>query len=129
MQIQKFDSFINENKQQENKVNNLVDITVIKPDAQKEDILSAIDLAREYNYYGVVVQPEFVDFLSYEIENEFKYISFFAIEDVSNLTLKGFKYELKDIQLSTEDPLCISNENEGRLSFKEGLLLVVHQNE
>jgi len=66
---------------------------------------------------------------SYEIENEFKYISFFAIEDVSNLTLKGFKYELKDIQLSTEDPLCISNENEGRLSFKEGLLLVVHQNE
>ena len=64
-----------------------------------------------------------------EIENEFKYISFFAIEDVSNFTLKGFKYELKDIQLSTEDPLCISNENEGRLSFKEGLLLVVHQNE
>lgn len=66
---------------------------------------------------------------SYEIENKFKYISFFAIEDVSDLTLKGFKYELNNIQLSTEDPLCVSNEFEGSLSFKEGLLLVIHQNE
>jgi thiamine pyrophosphokinase len=66
---------------------------------------------------------------SYEIENKFKYISFFAIEDVSKLSLKGFKYELNNINLSTEDPLCISNELEGSLSFKEGLLLIVHQNE
>ena len=70
MNIQKFDSFINENKQQETKINNIIDITVIKPDAQKEDILSAIDLAREKKYYGVVVQPEFVDFLSYELSDE-----------------------------------------------------------
>jgi len=66
---------------------------------------------------------------SYNIENKFKYISFFAIEDVSGLTLKGFKYELNNIELCTEDPLCISNELEGSLSFKEGLLLVVHQDE
>ncbi len=66
---------------------------------------------------------------SYKIENKFKYISFFAIEDVSGLSLKEFKYELNNIQLSTEDPLCISNELEGSLSFEEGLLLVVHQNE
>lgn len=66
---------------------------------------------------------------TYEIENKFKYISFFAIEDVSELTLKGFKYELNSIELTTEDPLCISNEQEGSVSFKEGLLLVVHQNE
>lgn len=65
----------------------------------------------------------------FEIENNFKYISLFAIEDVKELTLKGFKYELNNIDLSTEDPLCISNENEGSLSFKEGLLLIIHQNE
>lgn len=66
---------------------------------------------------------------SFEIENKFKYISLFAIEDVKDLTLKGFKYELNNIDLSTEDPLCISNENEGTISFKEGLLLIVHQDE
>ena len=65
----------------------------------------------------------------YEIENKFKYISFFAIEDVLELTLKGFKYELNNIKLSTEDPLCISNELARSVSFKEGLLLVVHQSE
>ena len=65
---------------------------------------------------------------SYEIENKFRYISFFAIEDVKDLTLKGFKYEINNIDLSTENPLCISNELQGSLNFEEGLLLVVHQN-
>ena len=46
----------------------------------------------------------------YSVENKFKYISLFAIEDVKKLTLKGFKYELDNIELTTEDPLCISNE-------------------
>lgn len=66
---------------------------------------------------------------SYSIENKFKYISFFAMEDVSGLTLKGFKYDLNNVDLNTEDPLCISNELEGSLSFEKGLLLVVHQDE
>lgn len=66
---------------------------------------------------------------SYEIENKFKYISFFAIEDIKDLTLKGFKFEVNNIDLSTEDPLCVSNEFEGSVTFKEGLLLVIHQNE
>ena len=65
---------------------------------------------------------------SYEIENKFRYISFFAIEDIKDLTLKGFKYEISNIDLSTENPLCISNELQGSLNFKKGLLLVVHQN-
>ncbi len=65
----------------------------------------------------------------YDIKNKYKYISLFAIEDVRGLSLEHFKYELNDIFLSTEDPLCISNELEGKIEFKEGLLLVVHQNE
>ena len=65
---------------------------------------------------------------SYEIENRFRYISFFAIEDIKDLTLKGFKYEISNVYLSTENPLCISNELQGSLNFEEGLLLVVHQN-
>lgn len=65
----------------------------------------------------------------YNIKNTYKYISFFAIEDVKELTLKGFSYELEKTDLDVFDPLCISNHGEGDLSFTEGLLLVIHQNE
>lgn len=65
----------------------------------------------------------------YNIENDYKYVSFFAIEEVDELTLKGFKYEVEDIILKEEDPLCISNEGSGTLEFKEGLLLVIKTNE
>jgi len=65
----------------------------------------------------------------YDIKNTHKYISFFAIEDIVNLELKGFLYELKHDYLNTDNPLCISNEKEGTISFEEGLLLVIHQNE
>lgn len=65
----------------------------------------------------------------YDIKNQYKYVSFFAIEDVKNLTLTNFKYELTLISLDTFNPLCISNEGEGILSFTDGLLLVIHQNE
>jgi len=66
---------------------------------------------------------------TYEIENAHKFISFFAIEDVENLTLNGFKYELDNIRLDIDDPLCISNEGSGTLSFSKGLLLVVSVND
>ncbi len=65
----------------------------------------------------------------YNIKNTHSYISFFAIEDVIDLHLKGFLYETDIDYLDTENPLCISNEKEGSVSFKEGLLLVIHQNE
>jgi thiamine pyrophosphokinase len=65
----------------------------------------------------------------YDIENGFTYISFFALEDVKNLTLDGFSYPLKEYDLNRFDPLCVSNKGEGNVSFTEGTLLVVHQNE
>ncbi len=66
---------------------------------------------------------------TYSIENEYKYISFFANEDVTNLSLEGFKYELQNITLLEEDPLCISNEGSGTITFDEGVLLVIQTNE
>lgn len=65
----------------------------------------------------------------YHVENKHKYISFFALEDVKGLSLKSFKYEVHDIKLNSHDPLCISNELEGTISFTEGLIVVIHQNE
>ncbi|MCD6482195.1 MAG: thiamine diphosphokinase [Candidatus Izimaplasma sp.] len=66
---------------------------------------------------------------THQIKNNHKYISFFAFEDIPDLTLKGFTYEKRNFELFVDDPLCISNEGEGIVSFSEGLLLVIHQNE
>lgn len=64
---------------------------------------------------------------TYDIENEFPYISFFALQEVQELTVKGFLYELENILLKPLDPLCISNQGSGKVSFTAGLLLVIHQ--
>lgn len=66
---------------------------------------------------------------TYDIENEYEYISFFAIEDVKDLVLKDFYYPLQKNLLTRFDPLCISNQGSGTVSFKDGLLLVVHAND
>ena len=57
------------------------------------------------------------------------YISFFADVHVSNLCLKGFKYELAHYELKTTDIRCISNEQlEEKMvvSFDEGQLMMIN---
>lgn len=61
----------------------------------------------------------------YHIDNYKKYISFFAIEDVYGLQLKGFKYSLDNYFLSTSDSLSVSNEGSGDVAFNKGKLLVI----
>lgn len=61
-------------------------------------------------------------------KDEYKYYSFFALEDVYDLTLKGFKYPLENYLLKTNDPLCVSNEildDCASLSFSSGRLLLI----
>jgi thiamine pyrophosphokinase len=70
-----------------------------------------------------------VDPGTYDINNEYKFVSFFALEDVKQLSLTGFEYELNSYNLNVDDPLCISNKGKGTISFKEGSLLVIHQKE
>lgn len=57
-----------------------------------------------------------------------KYVSLFAMgEQVTGLTLMGFKYPLSDYTMSGEDPLGVSNEIVGEkaeISFKTGMLIV-----
>jgi thiamine pyrophosphokinase len=62
---------------------------------------------------------------TYHIDNYKKYISFFAIEDIYGLQLKGFKYSLDNYYLSTSDSLSVSNEGSGDVSFAKGKLLVI----
>lgn len=65
----------------------------------------------------------------YTIDNSFEFISFFALEDVSGLSLKGFTYPLNDYHLKLDDPLCISNQGSGEVAFDEGLILVIESSD
>ncbi len=61
-----------------------------------------------------------------------KYVSFFAVDEVSNLTLIGFKYPLTNYHLRLFDPLCVSNEiveSDAKVTFYDGLLLVFESND
>ena len=66
---------------------------------------------------------------TYGITHSHDYISFFAVEDVKGLTLKGFSFELNAYDLNVDDPLCISNQGQGVVSFEKGKLLVIQSDD
>lgn len=58
-----------------------------------------------------------------------KYISFFSMSDrVEGLTLRGFKYPLKDYTMTNDDGIGVSNELQEEtavVEFRRGLLLMI----
>ncbi|PKR78576.1 thiamine diphosphokinase [Halalkalibacillus sediminis] len=68
---------------------------------------------------------------TYKLEKDlrYKYISFLPMtEKVEHLSLKGFRYELEDENISSDSSLTVSNEwneKKGTYSFSTGILLVV----
>ncbi|MBH0165921.1 thiamine diphosphokinase [Fictibacillus sp. 7GRE50] len=67
----------------------------------------------------------------YEIEQDhrYSYISFLAqSEEVTGITLEGFKYPLNQAKLQAGSSLCVSNElvnKSGTYSFDSGIILMV----
>ncbi|MCR5786929.1 MAG: hypothetical protein K6G28_04445, partial [Acholeplasmatales bacterium] len=43
-------------------------------------------------------------------DNDYKYVSFFSLDNNLHISLKGFKYNLNNYNLKITDPLCVSNE-------------------
>lgn len=81
----------------------------------------------ENNIVEVINKPK-------EVRKMRKYISFYAYnKEVSNFSLKGFKYPLSNYTLKIFDFLTVSNEIEGErgfVSFKEGdEVLVIQSND
>lgn len=69
---------------------------------------------------------------SHTLDTTYKFASFFAIKDVKNLCLSGFKYELNNYHLALYDSLCISNEiisEKNIVSFDSGIVLVILTND
>lgn len=65
-----------------------------------------------------------------EVKKSYHYISFIALTEVSNITLKNFKYPLKHSRLMPFSDLTISNEfintDGGTLFFEKGKVLVIY---
>ena len=64
-------------------------------------------------------------------KNEYKYISFFATEDNTIISLKGFQYDLDKYPLAVYDNLCLSNEikkNRGTVSINNKKVIVFQSN-
>ncbi|MFI8686317.1 thiamine diphosphokinase [Rossellomorea sp. NPDC077527] len=68
-----------------------------------------------------------------ERNSELQYISFVPItESVEGITLTGFKYPLKNRNISRGSTLCISNEliqSSGTFSFSNGILMVIRSSD
>jgi thiamine pyrophosphokinase len=64
-------------------------------------------------------------------KDEYKYYSFFALEDVYDLCLKGFKYELDNYFLEHVSALGVSNEiiENASLTYSRGKLLLIKTKE
>ena len=60
-------------------------------------------------------------------KNDYKFISFFSLDDNTTITLNGFKYNLNKYNLKRLDPLCLSNEKQAdEVNVElEGKLLVI----
>ena len=60
-------------------------------------------------------------------KNEYKFISFFSLDDNTYISLNGFKYNLDNYNLKRLDPLCLSNEKkEDIVEIKlKGKILVI----
>lgn len=60
--------------------------------------------------------------------DDYKYYSFFALEQITDFTLSGFKYPLTNYCLKPFDPLCVSNEliaDSGTIEISNGKLIII----
>ena len=94
--------------------------------------LTNINLLNRYTNLIFVSQKEkmFKIEKSYDFSNmKNKKVSFIIFSDkVKDLTLKGFKYDVENLDLTKGETRCVSNiieKNEARLTLKNGALLCV----
>ncbi len=96
-----------------------------------DHFLANINLIKKYKF-SMKDDEHYIYMLSkgkHKINNYRKYISFFAVEDCYNLSIKGFKFSVNNYYLSTNDSLCVSNEGSGEIEFTKGKILVICSND
>ena len=58
-------------------------------------------------------------------KNDYKYISFFSLNDDTMISLSGMKYNIENYNLKLKDNLCLSNEilDEANISVTNKVLV------
>ena len=95
-----------------------------------EEIRVSLTISKKCDNVELEKEKMFKIEKSYDFSNmKNKKVSFIIFSDkVKNLTLKGFKYEVENLDLIKGETRCVSNiieENEARLTLKNGALLCV----
>ncbi len=92
-------------------------------------ILNTIVRYNDYNIYLLNDRNKiFVINNNYEIKNdEYKYVSFFSVEDDTIITLSGMKYNIDNYNLTVKSNLCLSNEIVGKGLIKTNKKILVIQ--
>ena len=60
--IKKFNNFINENKNNNSKFNQIIDYTYLKMDANVDRIKQICNEAKEFGFYSVCIKPDYVSY-------------------------------------------------------------------
>jgi deoxyribose-phosphate aldolase len=71
--LNSYKNFVNENQNpplQINKFASMIDFTYIREDAKKENLNEIIELAKTNKFYGIVINPEFTDYIAYNLDEE-----------------------------------------------------------
>lgn len=68
---------------------------------------------------------------SFKPLSNYKYVSIFSLSNDTNITLKGFKYNVTNMDLLMNNPLGISNEidNDPEIIINKGRILVIYSKE
>lgn len=137
--------------------NNSKRIIKLNPIKDETDTLEAINLCKDYDeitIYGGIKGKRIEHFYAnlillrnhknikmiddnslIEIKNKsfipnlnYKFISLFSLNDNTNISLTGFKYNLSNYDLKSNDPLCISNEiiSNPYIDINNGELLIIY---
>lgn len=155
-----FDSVNNNELEIINNMENVISLNPIKDDTDLLAALKSVDL-KEFNeiyvlggilgsradhFYSNILLLKKYNFImiddnnllfkiekSIEIDNKYnyKYISFFGNEEVLDLTLKGFKYNINNYKLDCLNTIGISNEivdEKCYVSFSSGSLICMMSN-
>ncbi|MDD3171214.1 MAG: thiamine diphosphokinase [Bacilli bacterium] len=80
-----------------------------------DHFLAIIRVMIKYSHLNIHLLDDINDIFIIEksnslVKDEYKYVSFFATDDKTKITLKGFKYPLDGYILDIDDSICLSNE-------------------
>jgi deoxyribose-phosphate aldolase len=123
-----YNQFINENIQTaqsqdtvvQNKVNKIIDYTVIRPGTIKDKVKECIDEALENGYYGIVVNPDLVDYAYYEIEdNDLKVISTLDFPDAEMRDSERLNEAIKIISDGADEIDMVINIDDFKKAYEQ----------